>query len=205
VTLTGKMGIGKTHLAKEVSYILNSRNYFMNGNYYFDLKNVKTSEQLKNLIKSENWDYMNKNVLLIFDNIENLYEHHKVQFRWWILDLASRFKATFLLISRVNITDYFNEVNILTAKNWDLEPLNEYESADMLIAICKRMISVDDLYQDEDEINLHQALQLEPNLRNCCGIPAYIIILADLLQYNSFDTIDIRKQIKKHVKSLIYK
>jgi tRNA A37 threonylcarbamoyladenosine biosynthesis protein TsaE len=54
VTLTGDLGMGKTHLSHEVSYLLNSRHYFMSGNYYFDLKTIKTSEQLKDLLKNEN-------------------------------------------------------------------------------------------------------------------------------------------------------
>ena len=47
VTLHGDSGIGKTHLALNVSYFLNSRYYFNNGNYYFDLKKVKTADQWK--------------------------------------------------------------------------------------------------------------------------------------------------------------
>jgi hypothetical protein len=148
---------------------------------------------------------MNEDVLLIFDNIEGLCKNHKSQFRWWILDVASRFGATILLLCRKKLTDYLNEANILEVKNLDLEALNEYESADMLIATCKRILTVEEMYQDEDEVNLHEALQLEPNLRNCSGVPSYIMVLADLLEYNSFDTINIEKEIRKHVKSIVRK
>lgn len=47
---------------------------------------------------------------------------------------------------------------------------------------------------------LHEALQHEPNLKNCQGIPQYIIVLADLLEYNTFDTINIKRELPNWIK-----
>jgi hypothetical protein len=44
-------------------------------------------------------------------------------------------------------------------------------------------------------MSLHQALQMESTVRNCAGIPQYILILAELLEYNEWDNIDIKKEI----------
>ena len=47
VALSGPTGIGKTLLVLNISYFLNWRYYFNNGNFYFDLKKIKTAEQCK--------------------------------------------------------------------------------------------------------------------------------------------------------------
>ena len=52
-------------------------------------------------------------------------------------------------------------------------------------------------------MSLHEALEHEPNLKNCSGIPQYIEILADLLEYNSFDTINIKKEIPTWMKKIM--
>jgi ABC-type dipeptide/oligopeptide/nickel transport system ATPase component len=54
VTIVGQQGIGKTHLAHEISYFLNSRYFFMKGNYYFDCRNIQTAEHCKKLLKEAN-------------------------------------------------------------------------------------------------------------------------------------------------------
>lgn len=80
-------------------------------------------------------------------------------------------------------------------KDLQLDVLNEYESVDLLIASTKRPLTLDELYCDGTSMTLHEALQHEPNLKNCQGIPQYIKILANLLELNTFDTINIKREI----------
>lgn len=90
-----------------------------------------------------------ENTLLIFDHIDEIWKKHGPQFRWWVIDLADRFKATILLISRVRIEEDLQESDVVEVKSLELEPLNEYESADLLISkmsSSKRVLSLEELY-----------------------------------------------------------
>lgn len=60
--------------------------------------------------------------------------------------MADRFKATILLISRDNIEDDLTESDVVKVKSIRITPLNEYESADLLIASSKRVLTLEELY-----------------------------------------------------------
>lgn len=109
VLLHGPPGIGKTHLAYSVSYFLNCRYFFNNGNYYFDLTDVTTNEKLKSLLRDYGVENSMDDTLLIFDHIDSLWAKQGTQFRWWVIDLANRFKGTILIISRNKIDDEIHE------------------------------------------------------------------------------------------------
>ena len=203
VTLWGPMGIGKTHLAKSLSYFLNSRYFFTNGNYYFDLKYVKTTEYCRRLLKNENWNYMNESTLLIFDHADNIWKKQNAQFRWWILDITTRFKTTILLITRNKTTDQLQNGNSIIVKTLELGPLTEFESADLLIAYSGRIKSIDDIGLPNTNLSLHKALELEPNLSMCSGVPHYIMKLSELLELNDFSNINIKKMIPAWMKKEI--
>ena len=91
-----------------------------------------------------------------------------------------------------------------------LSPLNEYESADLLLTSTVKPLTLDQLcFPDDGTISLHSAIQMEEKLKKCSGIPEYILILAKLLEYNEWESINIAKEIPnyerrsaRHVKSL---
>lgn len=163
--LSGPIGIGKSHLAKSVSYFLSCRYYFLNGNYYFDLREIKTAEQLKKMIKDEKCDYLNEETLLVLDHCDLIWKKHGAQFRWWVLDIANRFKTSILIVTRDNISNELMNENIVKSKSFELGPLNEYESADLLLAVTNRIITKDELHMNS-EMTIHEALEHEPNLIN---------------------------------------
>mmetsp|Transcript_36566 Transcript_36566/g.42090 ORF Transcript_36566/g.42090 Transcript_36566/m.42090 type:complete len:97 (-) Transcript_36566:199-489(-) len=96
------------------------------------------------MLRNEKCDYMNDDTLLILDHIDIIWKKHSTQFRWWILDIANRFGTTILLIIRNDISEELKS-DLVTIKNFELGPLNDYESADLLIASSKRMITTDEL------------------------------------------------------------
>lgn len=51
VNLHGHTGVGKTTFAKWLGYYLNVRYKFFNGIYYLSIRNVKNSEEFKDMIK----------------------------------------------------------------------------------------------------------------------------------------------------------
>lgn len=59
---------------------------------------------------------MINDTLIIFDHIDELWTKHGPQFRWWIIDVADRFKATILLISRERIDTDLADSEIIEPK-----------------------------------------------------------------------------------------
>lgn len=166
VSLYGPPGIGKSHLTHTVSYFLNVRYHFNNGNYYFDLSKINTAEQCKRMLREEGVEYVMEDTLLILDHVDAIWKKSGPQFRWWVVDLANRFGATILLVSRTKIDEELQDGNIIEVKSIELGPLNEYESADLLIAASKRVITKEELICESTNMTLHEALQHEPNLKN---------------------------------------
>jgi len=146
-----------------------------------------------------------EDTLLIFDHIDEIWKKHGPQFRWWVIDIADRFKATILLISKMKVEDDLQESNVVKVKSIELQPLNEYESADLLIAYTKRVLTLDELHCGMTSMSLHEALEVELNLKNCQGIPQYIVILSELLEYNTFDTINIKRELPNWIRKKIRK
>lgn len=88
---------------------------------------------------------MIEDTLIIFDHIDEIWKKHGPQFRWWVIDIADRFKATILLISRDKIEQDLTTSDVVEVKSYELGPLNDFESADLLIASSKRILTKDEL------------------------------------------------------------
>ena len=136
---------------------------------------------------------MNEDTLLIFDHTDYFWKKHGTQFRWWILDLTNRYKTRILLITTNNIFDHFQNETLVKFKNVELGPLNEDESAELLLSYSTRIKTVDDINLDDSNLNLYDALKSQQNLIKWRGEPQYIIMLAKLLELNDFSNINMDK------------
>ena len=86
-----------------------------------------------------------EDTLLILDGVDKLWKKHKSQFRMWLIDIAGRFGAKILLSLRQPIQDELHHEDIINIKELELTKLNDYESADLLLAATKKTLTLDDL------------------------------------------------------------
>ena len=143
---------------------------------------------------------MNESTLLIFDHADGIWKKQNAQFRWWVLDITTRFKTTILLITRDKITDQLQNGYSVEIKSLVLGPLNWYESADLLIACSERIKTLEDIGISGTDLTLHKAIELEPNLTMWAGVPQYILKLSSLLELNDFSSINIKKMVPSWIR-----
>jgi len=93
IFILGKNGIGKTRLVKEMCMFITRRKIFLNGVYYLDFTDVINVKDIKNIFyksglvklmnssKPKEDNKNNYNYLLIYDNIEHIYEKTKLFYK----------------------------------------------------------------------------------------------------------------------------
>ena len=175
---------------------MNCRYRFFSGIYYLDLGQVKSTDEFKELLQKENLTFRNSDTLLILDDVYNMFKHNHSQFRWWIIDIITRYQVTILITSRNSVLEHLEDDHLMM-KDIELSPLNMIESVELLLSTCKKQITLDDMGIYSDQLTVKQALNEEPQLEKCHGIPRYITILSELLEFNSFDSINITKKIPR--------
>lgn len=146
---------------------------FSNGLYYVDLANAHSLDRVKQILRKEKVEYQNEDTLIVMDHIDNICNKQGSSFRWWVIDLVDKFKTKICLISRGKIDEslYRNDGAQITSLK--LGQLNEFESADLLIALTKRQITLNEL-DCLCQMSVHEVLQQDNRLLACNGVPYYI-------------------------------
>lgn len=75
-------------------------------------------------------------MLLILDNIDNVLKHNKTQFDWFLINLIQQcLKLKIILISKKEIKEkeYPSIMSSIVVRK--LKPLNDIESADLILSI----------------------------------------------------------------------
>jgi len=144
VNIYGQAGIGKTRFVKEIAYYMNCRYRFFSGIYYLDLGQVKSTDEFKELLQKENLTFRNSDTLLILDDVYNMFKHNHSQFRWWIIDIITRYQVTILITSRNSVLEHLEDDHLMM-KDIELSPLNMIESVELLLSTCKKQITLDDM------------------------------------------------------------
>jgi hypothetical protein len=54
---------------------------------------------------------MMEDTLIILDAIDAIWKKHKSQFQWWVMDIASRFRAKVIITCRSSIIEELQQNN----------------------------------------------------------------------------------------------
>ena len=108
VNVIGPDGIGKTRVLQEIAYGLNSRFFFQEGIFYFDLRGVNSIEKARNRVKelkiggkfSVLLQHESQKCLLILDNVDSLIKNHTTNFDWWLLEMINKFNLKIIISSK---------------------------------------------------------------------------------------------------------
>ena len=170
LNIYGPSGIGKTRFVIETAYFLHARHNFTDGIFYLDLvkKNVvSTIDQLSNKLQELNiigqdiaTDLHKKNMLLIFDNVDQLVKHSNTQFNWFLTNLFQNCEHVKVIItSKKSKAKELTSISNKLFVERNLKCLNEIEAADLILSYVDRPITRTELemYGYEDH-TIHKFL-----------------------------------------------
>jgi hypothetical protein len=80
-------------------------------------------------------DLINKNILLLLDNIDGILMHNIVQLRWFLMNIFAKTSTVKMLVtskSRMNHKEFTDMSDIIFYRI--IRPLSDIESADMILS-----------------------------------------------------------------------
>ena len=211
----GDSGSGKTLLAKEVCYYLYTRNYFMEGIFYFDLIEIRNVEKIKALFheasvstaieeaKKLKGDANSQNeerkILIVFDNVDKMLKYNENQFFLFLKSFnKERIYIHYTLVSNKEI------LNDSIIETIEVTPLPMQESSYLFLYYLNRPVEKKEIDIDSNEIEAagdykiliekimdqSELVSLSSRFRACRGMPKYIKKLAELATTKHLNTIN---------------
>ena len=143
-----------------------------------------------------------KEMLLIFDDVDSILKHSKTQFDWWLLSLLQQCEKIKIILNTKKEIRHKQQTRLQKLLTFQkLKPLNDIEAVDMILTYCPRVITKEELSLSNDsEVSIHHKLQQEGSVRKCYGFPKYLELFAGYLQLHSFDRIDIKNYIPTSIR-----